>query len=93
MEYGGGVKSPCRFSGFTGGNQRRLCLKFLDLVWRRAYKRAVANFPIRIMKTQKILIALVLVLTFNLQFSTAYAQGTAFTYQSQLMDGGSATGD
>ena len=41
------------------------------------------------MNPPKILIALVLVLTFNLQFSTTYAQNTLFTYQGQLMDGGS----
>jgi hypothetical protein len=41
------------------------------------------------MKTQNIFIALVLVLTIRLQFSTACAQNTLFTYQGQLMDGGS----
>ena len=40
------------------------------------------------MKIQNILIALILALTFNLQFSTACAQGTLFTYQGRLMDGG-----
>jgi hypothetical protein len=42
---------------------------------------------------RNIFIALVLVLTFKLQFSTAHAQNTLFAYQGQLMDGGSATGD
>ncbi len=40
------------------------------------------------MKTQNLFITLVLALTFNLQFSTAHAQNTLFTYQGRLMDGG-----
>jgi hypothetical protein len=43
------------------------------------------------MKTRNIFIGLVLVLIFNVQFSIALAQGAAFTYQGQLMDGGSPT--
>ena len=40
------------------------------------------------MKTQHIFIGLGLALVFNLQFYTAHAQGTVFTYQGLLMDGG-----
>jgi hypothetical protein len=39
------------------------------------------------MKIQNIFIALILALTLNLQFSTAHAQGTAFTYQRRLNSG------
>ncbi len=39
-------------------------------------------------RTQNVLAALVLFLTLSLQPTTAFAQGTVFTYQGQLYDGG-----
>ena len=41
-------------------------------------------------RIQYLVVALILVATINTQFSTAHAQGTAFTYQGRLNNGGSA---
>lgn len=40
-------------------------------------------------RTQNVLAALALHLTLNLQPTTAFAQGTVFTYQGQLQNNGS----
>jgi len=53
-------------------------------------QQVIPNRLIMKARIQYLVVALILVATINTQFSTAHAQGTAFTYQGRLNNGGSA---
>jgi hypothetical protein len=59
--------------------RKTICLLFCAVAWR---------YGIVARHCRHLLVVLVLLSTLNLQLSTVFAQGTAFTYQGRLNDGG-----